>query len=203
MRVSIGVKISETKYYFSSKIEDLEEDNIILNMPMRLGRIFFLGINEKIYIYFSKKGSYYCLEGKVVDKKYDPIPVISVKPLKEPYKEQKRSYFRLEITLKALIKINNCDNWHESYTRDLSAGGVRLSFSNKIKKGSIIQLKIPEILGDEVLKAIVVRMQKHSLKPKRYYDIAAMFIEVNEQTQDKIVKYLLAEQRELRKKGIE
>lgn len=203
MRVNIEVRTENVKHFFSSKVEDIRSNYIILSMPMKAGKIFFLGIDEKIYIYFSKRDSFYCLEVKVEDKQYNPIPTITVIPLKEPYKKQKRSYFRLQITLIIYIKTFDCDNWFEGYICDISAGGARFFLSKDIKKGSFINIKIPAILGESVLNAVVVRTDKNLLRPANVHDIAVEFLEVNEQVRDKIIKFVLAEQRKLRKKGIE
>lgn len=203
MKVTIEVQRENGEYFFPSKVEDIKLSCVVLSMPMKRGRTFFVGIDEKINIYFSKRGSFYCIEGKVEDKQYNPIPVITMYPLSPPYKKQKRSYYRLRVSLKIHIKLPNSDNWIQGYTRDVSAGGMKFSHFQVIEKGSIIEVIIPDVLGETVLKAVVVRTEENSNRHINTYDIAIEFIEMDEQIRDKIVKYILARQRELRSKGIE
>ena len=203
MKVTIEVQRENGEYFFPSKVEDIKLSCVVLSMPMKRGRTFFVGIDEKINIYFSKRGSFYCIEGKVEDKQYNPIPVIAMYPLSPPYKKQKRSYFRLQISLIIHIKLSGSDDWIQRYTRDISAGGMKFSNSKVIQKGSNIEVIIPDVLGETVLKAAVVRTEGNSNRHINTYDIAIEFIEMDEQIRDKIVKYILARQRELRSKGIE
>lgn len=203
MKITIGVQRESSEYFFPSKIEDIKLDCVVLSMPMKRGRTFFIGIDEKINIYFSKRGSFYCMEGKVESKHYNPIPVISAYPLRFPYKKQKRSYFRLKTALKIFIKMIDSDDWSKVYTRDISAGGIKCSHSQMLEKGSSVEVKIPNILGETVLKAVVVRSEKNSARNVNAYDIAIQFTEIDEAIRDKIVKYILTKQRELRSKGIE
>lgn len=62
---------------------------------------------------------------------------------------------------------------------------------------------VPEILGEMVLKAVVVRTERNSARKINVYDIAIEFIEMDEHIRDKIVKFILTKQRELRVKGVE
>lgn len=127
MKVTIEVKKENGEYFFPSKIEDIYVNSITLSMPMKGGRTFFISVDEKINIYFSRKGSFYCIEGTVKDKQYKPIPVIRMRPLGSPYKKQKRSYFRLKVSLPIHIKLWGTEDMFLRYTRDLSAGGIKFA----------------------------------------------------------------------------
>lgn len=203
MRITIEVQRENIEHFFPSKIEDIKLDYVVLSMPMKKGRIFFVGIDEKINIYFSKRGSFYCMEGIVRDKQYSPIPVITMYSLSPPYKKQKRSYFRLKTSCTIHIKLKGSDDWLQAYTRDISAGGIKFSHSAPIKKGSIIEVVIPDILGETILKAAVVRTEKNNIRNVNVHDIAIKFVDIEEAMRDKIVKYILTKQRELRSKGVE
>ena len=157
---------------------------------------------KSIYI-FSRKGSFYCLEAVVEEKQYYPIPIIATRPLRPPYKKQKRDYFRLKIILNIQIRTSDCEKWVEGYTRDISGGGAKICLPQKIKKGSIIEILIPEILGKKILKAVVVRTGIDTLNLAKTNDMAIQFIEINENIRDKIIKFILAKQRILREKGLE
>jgi len=203
MKVIIEVKRDNGDFFFSSKIEDIFSNHIILSMPMKGSRTFFISVDEKINIYFPKRGSFYCIEGKVVEKQYKPIPIIKMIPLSSPYKKQKRSYFRLKVSLPIHVKL--CETGYKflRYTRDISAGGIKFSHSEFIEVGTNIEVQIPDILGKKAVKASVIRTELENIREINKYDIAIEFIDIDERARDKIVKFILAKQRELRKKGLE
>lgn len=204
MKVIIEVKRDSGDLYFSSKIEDIGSDDITLGMPMKGGRTFFIAVDENINIYFSRKGSFYCIEGKVLEKRYRPIPVIKILPLSSPYKKQKRSFFRLKISLPIHVKMDDAEGSFIRYTRDISAGGIKFSHSDLIEVGTNLEITIPDVLGNKTaIKAIVRRAEYDSTREINKYDIAIEFLDIDDRTRDIIVKFILVKQRELRKNGLE
>lgn len=190
------------KYCFSSKVEDISSNYIILGMPMKSGRTFHTYIKERIYIYFSRKDSFYCIDGLVDKKRYTPIPVIFVTPITSPYKNQKRKYFRLKFSLPIHLKTDEGEEWQDAYSQDISAGGAMIYFDKKIKPGCQLEVKIPSILGDVVFKAKILRCEKEPIREINPYNIALQFLDLEANHRDEIVKFLLDEQRKLRKKGL-
>lgn len=71
-----------------------------------------------------------------------------------------------------------------------------------IEKGANLEVKIPDILGEKAIKASVIRTEKENIREINKYDIAIEFLDIDEQERDKIVKFILAKQRELRQKGL-
>lgn len=203
MKVTLGIHRENAECFFPSKVEDIISDRIVLGMPIKEGRTFFVGLDEKINIYFPQKGSFYCLEGLIEDKKYDPIPVITIYPTCVPYKKQKRSYFRLKISLETYVKLPDSDDWIKVYTRDISAGGAKFSYSSLVKEGSIIEIMFPDISPEMSLMSRVLRTEKNCERHTNIYDIVIQFIEIDESTCDKIVKFVFAKQRELMEKGVD
>lgn len=117
MKLTIVIQRENEELFFPSKIEDIKEDQVVLGMPIKKSKTFFVGIDENISIYFSRKGSFYCIDGVVKGKKYYPIPIITMHPLGPPYKKQKRDYYRLKISCETYIKPDTCDDWIKGYSR--------------------------------------------------------------------------------------
>ena len=124
-------------------------------------------------------------------------------PLSSPYKKQKRRYFRLNVSLPIHIKLCGSDNVLRRYTSDISAGGIKFSHSKLIEIGTNLEVKIPDILGEKTIKAIVIRTEQEDIGKINKYNIVIQFVDICERTRDKIVKFILEKQRELRKKGFE
>lgn len=201
-KVTLEVIREDKSYYFSSKIEDLTTEHILLGMPMKAGNTFHTYITETILVYFSSKDSYYCLDCTVEEKRYTPLPLLVLKSLKPPYKHQKRGYFRLKISSKIRVKTTENDEWFDGYTVDISASGAMVIFIQDLPKNNSIKIQIPDILGDVELEARVIRTERDHRNKIYPYNIALQFIDLEENQRDEIVKTLLAKQRKLRRKGL-
>lgn len=202
MKVTIGVLRENEEIYLPSKVENIETDGLVLSMPIKRRSIFFVAIGEKINVYFPKRGSFYCMEAKVEKKDYCPLPLITVFPLGRPFKMQKRKYFRLQTPLKIYFKLSDTEVWNKVYVCDISAGGIKFPLNHRLKSGKQIEVRIPNILDDNVLKAVIVRLEEKQDRTIFPYDIAIKFIDIDDGTRDKIVKYLFRKQMKLIKKGI-
>ncbi len=202
MKIGIQVYRGETKLNFASKIEDLVDDNIIISMPMQSNRIFYTHIDEIIRLFFPKKDSLYCADCVVIGKTYKPVPVLKLKMLGNPYKNQRRDYFRLDLSTKIRVKLPSTQDVINGVTLNLSGSGALIVSDCSFNKGDIVEVKIPAVSDDLLLKAEVVRCQTDFTRKVKPYSIAMKYIEINERQRDIIIKFLLREQRRLRKKGL-
>ena len=126
-KVTMEIIRESKNYHFPTKIEDLTPEHVLLGMPMKAGNTFPTYINEKIYIYFSRKDSYYCLECLIEKRRYLPIPLLIAKPIKPAYKHQKRGYFRLKMSSKVCVQTTECNDCLEGHTVDISASGAKIA----------------------------------------------------------------------------
>lgn len=202
MKVQLQIKDGkEDNQFFPSKIEDVDGKDLTVGMPIKSNYVYFVPLHESVYVYFSRKDSFYCMECKVIKRKYEPIPVLTLRPLKPPYKYQRRNFFRIAITLDIEV-IKQTDEVLKGKTKDISGSGALLALPQELKKGEVVKLSI-YIKGKPLkLKAKVVRCYKDDTRHFNPYYVAVQFIEIDEKIQDEIVKFTLEEQRKLRKKGI-
>lgn len=199
MKVNIEVMRGEENLYFSSKVEEVESGNLVLGMPIKGNQFFHIRLNESINVHFPKSDSFFYIVGKVVGKKYIPIPVLIVKPMSEPIKNQRRDFFRIRLTLKVKVKQAGIDEWKNGYVKDLSGSGALIATNCEFKKGDILNLQVPIMSKDLDLKSEVVRSWREDYsKP---YNIAVRFIDLEQEKQDEIIKFILTEQRKMIKRG--
>ncbi|MCF6097056.1 flagellar brake protein [Thermovorax subterraneus] len=201
MRVEIEVERDKQKILLPSKVEDIENERYFLGMPFFEGKIFFLESEETIKIYFAKNNSFYYIQGKVVEKKYAPIPVIGVVLDGKPEKNQRRNYFRVQVMRRIKLRPIDSDSWMKAFLVDLSASGALIYFGRQLEKGDFVELKLPLDFKELELKARVVRIEKDQLRRVQQYNVGVQFIDISEQQRDDIIKFVLAEQRKLRQKG--
>lgn len=205
MKVQLELESDDERQSFPSKIEDLDGKNLVIGMPIKANYIYFVSLNEVVYVYFSRKDSFYRLECEVIRKRYEPIPVLILKPIRQPYKYQRRSFFRIDITLDVkviLMKNDEPDESIEGKTKDISGNGALLALPKNLKKGELVKLKIKIKNKTLFLKAKVIRSYKNESRQVNPYNVAVHFIDIDEKTQDAVVKFTLEEQRKLRKKGL-
>ncbi|HBM80135.1 MAG TPA: hypothetical protein DD426_04750, partial [Clostridiaceae bacterium] len=92
-------------------------------------------------------------------------------------KLQRRDYFRLGITvpLKISYSVDGTDIKKETYTIDISGGGLKIGCDSRFDKGTglEIQIEIPN-LNDKKLKGRVIRCRP-SLKNNKVYEIGIEF----------------------------
>lgn len=202
MKVQLQIKDDgKENQFFPSKIEDFQEENLVVGMPIKNNYVHFIPLNELIYVYFSRKDSFYRVECKVIERKYEPIPVLILMLLKPPYKYQRRNFFRITI-VKDVEIVMSTDEILKGQIKDISGSGALLALPQEIIKGRIVRISFYINEKPFKLKAKVIRCCKDETRCINPYNVAVKFIEINEKTQDEIVKFTLEKQRKLRKRGI-
>lgn len=202
MRVNIEVERENENFFFSSKVEDTESGALVLDMPIKGKQIFHIDLDESVKIHFSRDDSFYYFVGIVAAKRYIPVPVLHVKPVSPFIKNQRRDYFRIKVTIKAKIRLVETEELLHGYVRDLSGSGALITSGSKLKDGDLINIEFIIMSKTIDVKGRVVRVwrEEHLRNPKMYY-IAVQFVEIDEALQDEIIKFILAEQRKMIKKG--
>ncbi|MGB9813173.1 MAG: flagellar brake protein [Thermovenabulum sp.] len=201
MKVELEVERENEKYNFLTKIEEIKDKTILLGMPMYRGNYFFLNVDEEVFIFYCVNDLYYGVKGKVIAKSYLPFPVIEVELLEEPKRIQRRSFFRIPVTIKIKIKKLDSNNWNIAYIKNISGGGALINTHLGFDKGEILEMQIP--IENEIyeIKAKVVRVIKDNMRLIYPFEVAVEYCDIPERIRDKIIKFIMEEQRKLRKKG--
>ena len=126
MKVGIELERDGKKLLFSSKVEDKNQKNIIIDMPMRSNRTFFVGLGEKLRIFFCRRQVFYCIDGVVISKSYVPIPVLTVEISGEPYRNQRRDYFRINVNIATKVELLENEEVLDCVINDISGSGAMI-----------------------------------------------------------------------------
>lgn len=121
---------------------------------------------------------------------------------------QRRNFVRLNARLKVISNILD-DDMHVSdqsfaaKTIDISGGGLLFGCDVELKVGQVLEATI-YLNDNETVKAIgqVVRVIENSANSKEKYSVGFEYTNIKECDRDKIVRYILAQQRLLRVKGL-
>lgn len=202
MKINIEVERGDENFFFPSKVEDIELGALVLDIPMKGNKLFHIGLDESVKVYFSRGDSFYYFIGIVTGKKYVPVPVLHVKPVSPFIKNQRRDYFRIKTTVKVKISLVETAESLHGLIKDLSGGGALITIGRELKKGDLINIQFSIMSKIIDIKGRVVRVwQEEQLRHSRIYYTAVQFVEIDETIQDEIIKFILAEQRKLIKKG--
>jgi len=201
-RIEISIIRNGEKYVFPSKVEDIKNDSILVGMPLKGNKTFPVSLGETVYIYFLHRDSFYCVEGLVLSKNELPIPLMLLKLTGLPYKIQRRQYYRLKVSIKAEIKDEENEDYIEGLIKDLSASGALVAVKESFEKETGVNIRFT--LGKDLLElnAVVKRTEYHKKRSIYPYDVAIQFKDINEPQRDIIIKFILEQQRLLRKKGL-
>ncbi|PRR83963.1 flagellar brake protein [Clostridium vincentii] len=188
----------EDKYY-KSTVQDVNEEEFIINMPVEDGVYLTLNSGDDILVdYFSDDGFYYEFAAKVISRlteKNMPMYKIS-RPIKA-IKIQRRDFVRVSFTEPTVYKIDDnkkCE-WKPGLLLDLSGGGLKIKLKEKIKLSGKIIIKIS--CGNDVYEILgkTIRCDKSE---DGEYVCGIEFKEIDERKRDKIVQKVFSVMRKQR-----
>ncbi|HOM02076.1 MAG TPA: flagellar brake protein [Acetivibrio sp.] len=197
---------------FVSEFEWAENDRIIyIAAPIKQGRIYPVGIGQKLEIVFIKDDSLYEFNGKVIGREVrHNISLLRVEITSEIKRIQRRDFFRFDCSIPVSYRIvdkpgiyDNQRKFTKSYTRDLSGGGVCIRLKERIETGQLLRCELSLNDFNKVsFLGRVVRLTEYDKENDVYkYEIGIKFEEIEEKDRERIISYIFQEQRRLIKKG--
>ena len=195
---------------FSSRIEEVSEERIVLAMPMSKGVPVVLAPGEKFYGRMVVDGIAYWFTSTLLEKRHGPLPVWIAALPTDIRKIQLRAFVRLEIPLKVQAKVIAKDGTKDDQenlplgvmtTKDISGGGIQLISRHPLRVGTRLQLNIelPEI-GTLPLLGDVVRIVQPEEKRQVFW-IGIRFVDIQEKDRRQIIRFIYQKQLEKRKKS--
>jgi c-di-GMP-binding flagellar brake protein YcgR len=154
----------------------------------------------------------------ILERKREPntnLFLFALNAAKEAKKIERRQFFRLPVTLDVILRIkkSNEDNEYLEFkgkTKDLSGGGTKIIFRltdyNKIlkliKEEFITSIHF-EIDKKKKINQKVKLVSSYADEESKIGFISFQFVEITRGMQDMIIRFLFAQQREMKQKGIE
>lgn len=121
---------------------------------------------------------------------------------------QRRNFVRLNTRLKVISNIldedlNICEESFTAATIDISGGGLLIGCDVELKLGQVLEAVI-YLNHEETVTAIgrVIRVIENSVFSRDRFSVAFEFTAIKEKDRDKIIRYILSQQRLLIKKGL-
>jgi c-di-GMP-binding flagellar brake protein YcgR len=211
----------ENKRIGISLIQDYDEKNFYISIPMGKGVRKSLAIGQKVKLIYYEETRLVSFMGDVVEMKKDNIILYKLRQPKKFEVVQRREDFRLPIvldmkylTFKSVesvelkkLKIDKIeerfkDDFKKCLSFDLSGQGIGLAMDENIAIGEVLVLVIRHSTLDVVLKGHVVHKVKILRGNGRKYRVGVCFFEQDYRTKEKIVSYIFEKMREQLKRRV-
>lgn len=200
LEIDMGKGNLEQKDVFSSRVEDIRRDSIIVAAPYKKGSLVPVPVGKDVLIRVGKDGTYYLFHTKVTARTGGQQPVLQLSIPFKISKIQMRSWVRVDVNLPTQYRLlESEDEFIKSTTTDVSGGGICMLVDNEIEKDILLELNIA--FPDNFIlktKGIVCRC----LNENKIIRLGVCFQEINERHQERIVNFVFKKQREIIQKGV-
>lgn len=187
---------------FSSRIEDVKENDLYLSWPTDGGSRVPLHGGESLQLSFTREDAIYGLEVSVKKTLTQPFPMVVVQLSTPIQRTQRRENVRvralLPVELIGEIEQTNPDEDPQiirikTNTLDISAGGFAIRHKDPIPMGAIFETKLSLPGSSEPIKvtAKVVRCGAQlDIQKIRVHQLGMMFVSISESLRSRIVRYV-------------
>ena len=180
---------------FSSRIENIAGDNILVAAPFRQGTPVSFPQGKEINIRVRKDGITHLLHTKLIkSQKYPQYLFLLSKPFKIS-RLQMRSWVRVDAELPVNYRMAGYPvDFFQGSTVDISAGGIGLRSQHEIDKDTLLELEVE--FPDSSLLQTTGLVTRSLPEKKGFYIIGIEFKDLSSNDQECVVKYVFQKQRE-------
>lgn len=205
---ALNMKLKDYCRVYSTKIEEIEEDTIIIGAPVHKGVVLPFRPGQQLIVGIPKEDALYGFYTEVVDRgKINDIPVLRIRKGKQSKRIQRRKYVRINGISKVDIKILKRSEKGDEVIyfdrrkireKNISGGGMLIVSPEALSIGTILEISI-SLPHFGVVRTVgeVVRYQKIEDE----YEIGISFVNLSEKDREKIIKYVYQRQVELKRLG--
>ncbi len=201
-----------------SEFEWLEGENFAaIAAPIFEGRIVPLPNYSELGIYFTKRigglPSLYKFNAIIRSRSVtDNLHILTVEKQGDIMNVQRRNYFRLDCFVEVRYRILDPEGddkydkdktYINTWTNNLSGGGVCLMLEEKAPAGTIVECEIFSDTNRPVkFYGKVIRFEETGKDGKYKFEAGIAYIEISDNDREVIVRYIYEEQRKLLRKGL-
>ena len=208
------------KIYASQVLDEAEEEELFVSMPIQGGKVIPLNVGEEFYAtFYSKSGMLRCQVQVTGRYKKESLYLLKLAFMTELEKVQRREYYRLSCHMPLIYRIVEEEerklleddvpyddeeivmNWQNGEMLDLSGGGIRFITPFEIPKYTLLQVRFDISLGEEaeVLYAYAALLRaERSPNNSAIYDNRIKFWKMDRVSREKIVRFIFETQRKKR-----
>jgi c-di-GMP-binding flagellar brake protein YcgR len=195
---------------YSSRIEDIDDEQLMISMPTNRGRPINVAKGMILTISAVAGGGKFSFDSRVITIVKTPIYMLVVTLPDVLLHEQMREFYRVPVHLRVKVFLGNLDKlnifnktsrtvpFEEGLIDDLSGGGCRLSCDVALIEGDTIVVDLSSTLVEGV-KQIECRAVRVAFRPNGKRIISLRYVNITEMDRDNIIRYVFRRQLELKK----
>jgi c-di-GMP-binding flagellar brake protein YcgR len=226
MKTAIQIKIMEQLQLvvsdgpqagvYSTRVEDLSEAHIAVDAPVSGRDVIFFEEELPLWVTFAREhDARYRFRSKVVGRAAKPIPTVFIARPKKIERTQDREFVRVPAMLPARCvfvkkKDEEIPDPFEATIVDISAGGIRMGIDLllqdartdwTIRRGTFLSVTfdLPGLMRFDQTEVRVINVIEDRWER---LILLCMFLDITEGMREQIVRYNLAQQRVLLRKGL-
>lgn len=204
--IEITLLRDENQSTYSSRIEDIEDNKLILALPMDQGYPIIPTRGSVFEAKFVTEVSAFRFSAVFMENRMGTVPVWVSSMPRFVEKFQQREFVRVEMQIPLKVQLQNKDDNSllspiKTYIRDISGGGMRILLDKGLKKGEkvYIEIELPEV-GLLTNFCEVVRSFQPIPEEKIFW-VGIRFIDLPNVTRSKLIRFIFKKQREMIQKS--
>lgn len=139
----------------------------------------------------------------IIRQTFDGIRLVGLAEPHRVFRAQRRGHVRLEISLPVRYRVLGTQEIHRGRTLDLSAGGMAFFGDLYLCRGTSLEVKVDmRESGAFAAEGEIVWARPMDLGSKRRFQFGLRFTDIDERTQDRIMRFIFNQQGRLRRLGL-
>ncbi|MGE5620308.1 MAG: flagellar brake protein [Sphingomonadaceae bacterium] len=194
---------------YPSRIEDVLEDAIVVSTPTKARSLVALNVDTRVSVHFNRGGVRYNFSAVVAALTDGRIPFLVLREVGEVRRDERRSHVRVDACMEPVDmvvdpELGNPPDKRSTLVVNISAGGLGMVCRRPLPIGSSVRLKVrlPDGFGRLVADAEAVRCTEMDLGGVKKWKIGVSFVELPEDQQDRVIRFVLHQQQLLRRRGL-
>ncbi len=192
---------------YESIVRHVSDEWLRIGMPRRGSVALELEVDDAVTLLVQLHGRLYTLISSVIELQPDGDAVLIAPPRAAEQSEQ-RQFYRL-ITNIHPRRVSRVTSEGEELQllaatiMDLSGGGVQLQMQEWVPVGAHLRIEFP--LEGDPLDIVVDCLAVGVLRPdsrRSFYRVNARYVNIDRDTQERIIRFIFREQLALRQKGV-
>lgn len=188
------------KEYLSQVLEISNENKMTVAVPIQNSHfVTILEGTSLTAIYNMDDRGIYEFKTKVLRIEKSKIPQMIIEKTSSIVKNQRRDFFRLNLTVPVKLKKDDSTVVDTAHSKDISGGGIRLISSVDLRINDTIYI---EFVLNKKKYRITGKVVRTFPKQDNKREIAVQYLDIVEIDRNDIIRYLFQQQRILIKRGI-
>jgi len=218
---------------YAARVEDIVNGGIIVSNPEFISGHTLLRNDLPAVVQFTRDDAAYQFQSRVRMQDDNNMRRVILTPPKSFQRVQRRMFARVEIPLRVFYALPPTDNkwkeweesvvWLETYTVDVSAGGIQMKMPELLNTGAVLFLRVCDLVSPEATSEFVGVCRRSYIRDGQAYvgmefltssDITETLTKLglvrlpdkykhfDRRAQDRLANQLFHKQIELRQKGL-